>query len=94
MSLCYQGSSNRHMQRKTEKAKAQQLRQSSWWKTICQRTNCYYCAKLISGKDVTMDHIVPISRGGRSTRGNLVPACKPCNTIKKDRTAVDWLLEN
>ncbi len=30
-----------------------------------------------------MDHLVPLARGGRSTKGNLVPACKECNTKKK-----------
>ena len=32
-----------------------------------------------------MDHIVPLVRGGRSTKGNVVPACKACNTGKKYR---------
>jgi 5-methylcytosine-specific restriction endonuclease McrA len=32
-----------------------------------------------------MDHVVPLVRGGRSTRGNVVPACKACNTDKKHR---------
>ena len=34
-----------------------------------------------------MDHVVPLVRGGRSTRGNVVPACKTCNTDKKYRLA-------
>jgi 5-methylcytosine-specific restriction protein A len=34
-----------------------------------------------------MDHVVPLVRGGRSTRGNVVPACKTCNTDKKHRLA-------
>jgi len=32
-----------------------------------------------------MDHVVPVARGGRSARGNVVPACKACNTNKKHR---------
>jgi 5-methylcytosine-specific restriction endonuclease McrA len=32
-----------------------------------------------------MDHLVPLSRGGRSIKGNLVPACKACNAKKKYR---------
>ena len=32
-----------------------------------------------------MDHVVPLVRGGRSTKGNVVPACKDCNTKKKHR---------
>ena len=37
-----------------------------------------------------MDHVVPLGRGGRSTRGNVVPACKECNTRKKSLVPVEW----
>jgi len=37
-----------------------------------------------------MDHLVPLSRGGRSTKGNVVPACKRCNTGKKQNLAFEW----
>jgi 5-methylcytosine-specific restriction endonuclease McrA len=37
-----------------------------------------------------MDHIVPIARGGRSTKGNVVAACKECNTAKKQRLPMEW----
>jgi 5-methylcytosine-specific restriction endonuclease McrA len=37
-----------------------------------------------------MDHIVPISRGGKSTRGNVVPCCKTCNTAKKQLLPMEW----
>jgi len=36
-----------------------------------------------------MDHLVPLSRGGRSNKGNLVPACKDCNNRKKSRLAFE-----
>jgi HNH endonuclease len=39
-----------------------------------------------------MDHVVPIAQGGLSTPGNVVPSCKSCNTLKRDMTAVEWLL--
>ena len=32
-----------------------------------------------------MDHLVPIIRGGKSTKGNLVPSCKACNPARKHR---------
>ena len=38
-----------------------------------------------------MDHVVPLVRGGRSTKGNVVPACKECNTTKKYKLA--WQLD-
>jgi 5-methylcytosine-specific restriction enzyme A len=41
-------------------------------------------------KALTMDHIVPLGRGGASTRGNVVPACKECNTRKKHLLPIEW----
>jgi 5-methylcytosine-specific restriction endonuclease McrA len=37
-----------------------------------------------------MDHVVPISRGGKSKKGNIVPACKECNNKKKYLLPVEW----
>ena len=37
-----------------------------------------------------MDHLVPLGRGGRSTRGNVVPSCKDCNTQKKRLVPIEW----
>jgi 5-methylcytosine-specific restriction endonuclease McrA len=37
-----------------------------------------------------MDHIVPLIRGGKSTKGNMVPACKACNNKKKHMLPAEW----
>jgi 5-methylcytosine-specific restriction endonuclease McrA len=37
-----------------------------------------------------MDHLVPVARGGKSTKGNVVPACKPCNNKKKQLLPMEW----
>ena len=37
-----------------------------------------------------MDHLVPLGRGGTSVRGNVVGACKDCNTRKKSLLPVEW----
>ncbi len=37
-----------------------------------------------------MDHIVPMARGGKSTKGNVVPACKACNYKKKYMLPIEW----
>jgi 5-methylcytosine-specific restriction endonuclease McrA len=42
---------------------------------------CVYCS---SRQDLTLDHVVPRSRGGDSTWTNLVTACRSCNTKKGD----------
>ncbi|NVJ45617.1 MAG: HNH endonuclease [Cytophagia bacterium] len=47
------------------------------------RQKCQYCGK---SKDLTIDHVLPKSRGGKSTWTNLVAACQRCNSIKGDKT--------
>ena len=75
---------------KRERGKARELRQSQWWKRRCAKGKCYYCGCSIAPKELTMDHIVPIARGGRSTKGNVVPACKECNNHKKQLLPMEW----
>ncbi len=37
-----------------------------------------------------MDHIIPITRGGKGSRNNVVPCCKECNTKKKYLLPMEW----
>lgn len=48
---------------------------------VRDKFKCGYCG---SSKNLTVDHIIPTSRGGKSTFDNCMTACKPCNN-KKDR---------
>jgi 5-methylcytosine-specific restriction endonuclease McrA len=73
-----------------EKARARELRASAWWKRRLARERCGYCERLTPARDLTMDHRVPLVRGGRSVRGNLVPACRECNAAKKYLLPVEW----
>lgn len=73
-----------------EKRKARELRHSPWWKRKKASGTCYYCNKQYSPRDLTMDHIIPISRGGASEKINLVAACKDCNNKKKNLLPVEW----
>jgi len=50
------------------------------------RNRCQYCGGIFRQKDLNLDHVVPLSRGGKSTWDNVVCACVPCNTRKGDRT--------
>jgi hypothetical protein len=47
---------------------------------------CQYCAKELTGRDATVDHVVPRARGGKTTYLNCVAACRKCNWFKNDRT--------
>jgi len=79
---------------KREKEKAKALRASVWWQNLLEKGECHYCGKTFKKKDLTMDHIVPLSRGGKSTKGNVVVACQPCNSDKKYYTAAELILKN
>lgn len=37
-----------------------------------------------------MDHIVPISKGGKTTTDNIIPACSSCNSSKQAEDVVEW----
>jgi len=51
---------------------------------------CYYCRQRVDPGKLTMDHVVPLTRGGKSTKGNLVAACKDCNNRKKYLLPIEW----
>ena len=73
-----------------ERAKARELRQSQWWKRRIADGVCHYCRRRVGHRTLTMDHLVPLGRGGTSTRGNVVPACKECNSKKRSMVPVEW----
>lgn len=74
---------------KKEKAKARELRQSQWWKQQLGKGMCYHCGQRFPPSELTMEHLIPIARGGKSDRKNCVPACKECNTQKGSKLPVD-----
>ena len=58
-------------------------RQNIVWRDNSQ---CQYCANYFPLDKLTMDHVIPKSRGGKNTWDNLVAACKKCNQQKGSRT--------
>ena len=50
--------------------------------------SCYYCGKQNAWTHV--DHVIPISRGGKNDPRNIVPACNSCNVSKRDRTEKEF----
>lgn len=59
------------------------------WRRIRLRSRgrCFYCG---GKKPLTMEHVVPINRGGAHSIGNIVAACKSCNCSKHDSFLMEW----
>jgi len=47
---------------------------------------CQYCSKTLQKRDCTLDHVMPVSQGGRTVFDNTVTACGPCNAAKGSDT--------
>ena len=75
-----------------ERAKAKELRKSEWWKQQLAKGICHYCGKSFDATELTMDHILPVVRGGKSVKSNCVVCCKECNNDKKYLTPAEMIL--
>ncbi len=79
-----------HVSRERDKARV--LRKSGWWQQQLNVGICHYCGAKVGADALTLDHVVPVSRGGCSTKGNVVPACLDCNQKKKYLTPAEQVL--
>lgn len=75
---------------KKERAKARKLRNSQWWKRRRAEGICHYCGRKFLPAELTMDHLIPLVRGGKSEKFNLVPCCKDCNSRKQQMLPWEW----
>lgn len=80
-----------HVRREREKARA--LRHSDWWRAALAKGVCHYCGQKVGAEALTLDHVIPVARGGKSTRGNCVPCCRDCNAKKGARTPAEQMLD-
>lgn len=53
---------------------------------------CAYCDEVVDGQP-DPDHVIPLSRGGSNSIGNIVPACRSCNVDKNDHGLDEWATE-
>lgn len=53
------------------------------------KNQCQYCGVIQASRELTIDHVLPRSRGGKNTWTNLVACCKKCNQKKRDRTPTE-----
>ena len=76
-----------------ERKKASELKKTEWWKTLKAAGICHYCGQKVGAENLTMDHVIPVVRGGSSTKGNIVPACSDCNRDKKTAIPAEQILK-
>lgn len=59
------------------------------WLALCRQygNRCAYCR---IEAPLTMDHVVPLVRGGSNFIGNILPACRSCNCRKQGRFIMEW----
>lgn len=67
-----------------------ELLTSTEWLAILAEANghCAYCGKEAK---LTLDHVIPLSRGGKHSIANVVPACEHCNKSKGNKTLEEWV---
>ncbi|MBI4161237.1 MAG: HNH endonuclease, partial [Acidobacteria bacterium] len=53
------------------------------------RNRCQYCGRKLPTRELNLDHVVPISRGGRSIWENVVCCCVDCNSLKANRVPAE-----
>ena len=75
---------------KRERDKSRDLRRSRWWQNRLSLGRCHWCDCVFSPEELTMDHVIPLARGGKASRNNVVPACKNCNSKKKYLLPMEW----
>ena len=78
---------------KFERERARELRKTAWWRAKLSTGICHYCRQKVEASELTMDHLVPLARGGESVKANLVAACLACNRSKKLDTPVEQILD-
>jgi 5-methylcytosine-specific restriction endonuclease McrA len=61
------------------------------WRDILDQYGhrCAYCGRKM--EKLTVDHAIPLSRGGKHSKDNVVPACQHCNAVKNVKTPSEWV---
>lgn len=59
------------------------LTSKEWLNVLIEsQGRCFYCKKDVGAQNLGMDHVIPMSRGGANSLGNIVASCFPCNAKK------------
>ena len=81
------------VRKKKKNLKTELRRKRNKAKFFIKNPNCFYCGILLTKKSRTIDHFIPLSKGGTNTQENWRAACKQCNHEKGDNllsTSGNW----
>jgi len=79
----------KHRAAKHANTSPEEMLTSTEWLAILAEANghCHYCGKEAK---LTLDHVIPLSKGGKHSKDNVVPACEHCNKSKGNKTLEEW----
>ena len=85
-----QAGNEKHRALKTANTPKEELLTAGQWRTIVEEYGhrCAYCGRELNKP--TMDHVLPLSKGGKHTRENVVPSCQGCNSSKNGKLLSEW----
>lgn len=80
------------LRRSKKRANGGQFSSKDWFR-LYHRFNklCAYCG---SRPATTIDHVIPVAKGGSGYIGNILPACVTCNSSKQDKTLYEWRINH
>jgi 5-methylcytosine-specific restriction endonuclease McrA len=55
---------------------------------------CVYCAERLDYQNATLDHVLPLAKGGANDPGNVVAACPRCNRLKADMLPAEFFMRH
>ncbi len=87
----FQAASREHIQKEREKAR--ELKRSQWWRNQLGPGLCHHCGGKFPKSELNMDHLIPLARGGKTSKKNVVVSCRPCNIQKKYLTSAELTLQ-
>jgi len=86
----YKTAQRNHRHRKRTAERAGFVSKNEWAALLeASGFSCRYCGK--TGCEITMDHLIPVSKGGKHCITNIAPACRSCNSGKNAISAIDYL---
>lgn len=80
---------SRHARRVLHQQYKRQIKRETF--RDCGR-RCVYCGTVLGLENATLDHVIPLCRGGSSLPGNLVSACRGCNQLKGALLPIEFFL--